>query len=163
MSCPASLEKDSQAVLLITFGGPTKKEEIRPFLDIVLQGRPTPRERVEEVVRHYEALGGASPIYALTRLLAEGLKAELAKAGAPLPVYVGMRNWHPFIKDVMAQMAQDGVRHAIGLILAAHRSEASVGRYKRNVDEARVEVGDRAPHIEYVAPWHDHPLFIDAL
>ena len=157
------------AVLVISFGGPTKKEEIRPFLDIVLKGRPTPRERYEEVVHHYELIGGASPINAITEAQAAGLRRELASseaggpAGAPLPVYVGMRNWHPFIGDVLEKMAADGVRRVIGLILSAHRSEASIKRYTDTVDEALARLGPRAPKVDYAGPWFDHPLFIEAI
>lgn len=157
------------AVLLITFGGPTKREEIRPFLDIVLQGRPTPRERVEEVVHHYEAIGGASPINAITERQAELLRKALTASGpegpshAGLPVYVGMRNWHPFIGDVLERMVADGVTRVIAFLLAAHRSEASVKRYTDKVDAALARLGPRAPAVAYVEPWFDHPLFIEAL
>ena len=87
----------ADAVLLIAFGGPTRPEDIWPFLANVLRGRPAPPERVEEVVRHYEWIGGRSPLNALTFRQAEGLRAALAAAGAPLPVHVGMRNWAPYI------------------------------------------------------------------
>lgn len=150
------------AVLLISFGGPTRSEEIRPFLDVVLRGHPIPKARLEEVVRHYEDIGGASPINAITERQARGLRAALQRAGTPLPVYVGMRNWHPFLADVLSRMADDGVRRVAGFVLAAHRSEASVGRYTETVGEALAKLGARAPHLEYVAPWFDHPLFIEA-
>src|SRR6185295_11371925 len=85
------------AVLLISFGGPQGIDDIRPFLANVLRGRRVPPERVDEVAHHYELFGGVSPITDITRRQADGLAARLASAGHPLPVYVGMRNWHPFL------------------------------------------------------------------
>ncbi|MBI3015456.1 MAG: ferrochelatase [Candidatus Tectomicrobia bacterium] len=151
------------SVLLITFGGPTKREEIRPFLDVVLAGRPIPPERFEQVVLHYEVIGGASPINEITARQAEALRAELMGAGTTLPVYVGMRNWHPFLADVLAKMADNGIRRAVGFILAAHWSEASFQRYTESVNEGLARLANRAPGIDYVDPWFDHPLFIQVL
>ncbi len=151
------------AVLLIAFGGPTKFDEVRPFLENVLRGHPVPPERVEEVVHHYEVIGGASPLNALTIKQAKALEALLKETGPSLPVYVGMRNWRPFIQDVLEAMAAQGMKKVLGFILSAHRSEASIARYTTRVEEARLALGDRAPEIEYVGPWFDHPLFIEAV
>jgi ferrochelatase len=149
------------AVLLIAFGGPDRMEDVRPFLDNVLRGRPVPRERYEEVVHHYELIGGRSPLNALTMAQADGLRAALAADGGPaLPVYVGMRNWAPYIADTLARMRDDGVRHALGLILAPHRTEASWQRYTGAIDAGRAALGDAAPAVTYAGPWFDHPLFI---
>ncbi len=150
------------AVLIVGFGGPTRREEIRPFLDNVLRGRPVPKERYEEVVRHYEHMGGASPYNELTIRQARALGAELDRDGPRIPVWVGMRNWEPYLAGAIAEMASHGVRHALGIIMAAHRSEASWDRYQQNVNEACEQVGDTAPAIVYPGPWHDHPLFIQA-
>ena len=119
------------AILLITFGGPTRREEISPFLDVVLKGRPTPKERVEEVVHHYEAIGGASPINAITERQAEALRRELDRSGSGdpshtrVPVYVGMRNWHPTILFTLSQMMRDECERILAVILAPHRSPVS--------------------------------------
>src|SRR5512144_49005 len=117
------------AVLLLAFGGPERPEDIRPFLDEVLRGRPVPPARYEEVVHHYERIGGRSPPNPLTRRQADALAALLVSEGPPLPVHVGMRNWSPRIADTMAAMADAGVRRAFAIILAAHRTEASWQRY----------------------------------
>src|SRR5262249_10124582 len=95
------------AVLLIAFGGPTPMHEVRPFLANVLRGRPIPPERFEAVVHHYERIGGRSPLNELTFRQARALEAEL-RAGAALPVYVGMRNWTPYLHETLARMAADG-------------------------------------------------------
>lgn len=149
------------AVLLIAFGGPERMEDVRPFLDNVLRGRPVPRERYEEVVQHYELIGGRSPLNAFTRAQADGLRAALAAdGGPPLPVYVGMRNWTPYVADTLARMQADGVRHALGVILAPHRAEASWQRYQGAVVAGRAALGDAAPAVTWAGPWFDHPLFI---
>ena len=156
-----------QAVLLIGFGGPTRSDEIRPFLDNVLRGRRVPRERIEEVAHHYELIGGRSPFNDLTFRQADGLRRLLEREGPQLPVYTGMRNWHPLLPDVLEQMAGDGVQRAVGIILAPHQGEASWGRYQATVREARAAVQEKrgrpAPVIEYCEPWFIHPLFIEAV
>jgi ferrochelatase len=151
------------AVLLIAFGGPTRPEEIRPFLANVLRGRPLPPARVEEVVHHYEIIGGRSPLNELTFRQARALAALLARDGPPLPVHVGMRNWAPYVADVLREMAGAGVRRALGLILAPHRTEASWERYTAAVDAARRALGAGAPAVTYAPGWHTHPLFIEAV
>jgi len=153
----------ADAVVLIAFGGPERPEDVRPFLDDVLRGRPVPRERYEEVVHHYELIGGRSPLNELTFRQADGLRAALAARGTPLPVYVGMRNWSPYLADVLARMADDGVRHALGLILAPHRTEASRERYTAAVEAGRQALGARAPAIAYTGSWFDHPLFVETM
>ena len=109
------------AVLLIAFGGPRGLDDVRPFLANVLRGRRVAPERVEAVAHHYELFGGRSPITELTLAQAEGLTAALVDRRTPLPVYVGMRNWSPYLADTLAQMSRDGVRRAVGVIAAAHR------------------------------------------
>lgn len=151
------------AVLLIAYGGPTRFEEIRPFLDRVLHGRSVPQERYEEVVRHYEMVGGCSPINRLTFRQAEGLQKRLAADGGELPVYVGMRHWKPLLCEALATMAAAGKRHARGVILAPHPSQASRESYIEAVEEARRQVGPDAPKVSFSRPFYDHPLFIEAL
>jgi ferrochelatase len=151
------------AVLLIAFGGPEKLEDVRPFLANVTKGRPIPPRRLAEVVRHYELFGGRSPLNEITLRQAEALRALLERDGPRLPVYVGMRNWRPYLHETLTRMASDGVRHAMGVILSAQQSEAGWDRYQQNVTEAREQVGGHAPLIDYTPGWHNHPLFIDAV
>jgi ferrochelatase len=151
------------AVLLVSFGGPQGLDDVRPFLANVLRGRRVRPERVEEVAHHYELFGGVSPITAITRRQAEGLHARLADLGHALPVYVGMRNWHPFLADTLRAMHADGVRHAIGFIAAAQHSYSSCQQYRENVRDARVELrrttgGDVT--VTYAGSWFDHPSFV---
>ena len=153
------------AVLLISFGGPAGLDDIRPFLANVLRGRRVPPSRIEDVAHHYELFGGVSPITAHTRRQAQGLQERLAAAGHALPVYVGMRNWHPFLADTLKEMSQSGVRRAIGFIMAAQSSYSSCQQYRENVRDARVavrEAGFADIAVTYVPGWHLHDGFIAA-
>jgi ferrochelatase len=159
------LRQPFDAVLVIAFGGPQGLADIRPFLANVLRGRRVAPARVEEVAHHYELFGGVSPLTALTLRQAEGLRGRLQAVGLPLPVYVGMRNWHPYLADTLAKMARDGVRRAVGFIAAAHRSYSSCTQYRENVAAARAQLAAAGlPDVEitYVSDWHMHPGFIDA-
>ena len=152
-------------MLLIAFGGPLGPADVRPFLANVLRGRRVAPERVEEVAHHYERFGGVSPLTALTRAQAAGLAERLRDRGAALPVYVGMRNWHPFLADTLAEMSAAGVRRAIGFIAAAHRSYSGCLQYRENVRDARTALTERGlPDVDvaYVGDWHTHPQFIAA-
>ena len=151
------------AVLLIAFGGPTHAQEVRPFLANVLRGRPVPPKRMEEVIHYYDAIGGASPLTPLTLQQAKALESFLGSRGTPMPVYVGMKNWHPFIPDVLKEMMARGNKNFLGIVLSAFRSEVSVDRYKIAVSEALAGMGDRAPHVTFAEPWGGHPLFVEAV
>jgi ferrochelatase len=150
------------AIMIIGFGGPTSPDEVRPFLDRVLHGRPVPRERYEDVVHHYESLGGRSPYNDLTMRQAGALRERLRNEGIDVPVVVAMRNTAPFMDDALRELSALQVRRAFGFVLAAHRCEASWERYQSDLGVARERVGAAAPEIDYPAPWHDHPLFIAA-
>jgi ferrochelatase len=154
----------ADAVLLIGFGGPTAPDEIRPYLQNVVRGRRVPPERLEEVAHHYEELGGRSPYNALTFRQAEALRQALAARGRPLPIYVGMRNWRPYLAEALAAMQADGVRRAIGVVLAPHRTFASWEQYQQNVEDARAGIGtEGTPEVEYLEPWHAEPGFLEAM
>lgn len=152
------------SVLLVSFGGPQGLDDIRPFLANVLRGRRVSPERVEEVARHYELFGGISPITGITIRQAEGLRVRLAAAGHPLPVYVGMRNWHPLLPDTLQRMYADGARRAVGFIAAAQHSYSSCQQYRENVaaarEQLRAEGGD--VDVTFAGSWFDHPLFVAA-
>lgn len=152
------------AVLVVAFGGPGGPDDIRPFLANVLRGRRVSPERIEDVVHHYELFGGRSPLPDITMKQARGLEQRLAAQGLGLPVYVGMRNWHPLLPDTVRAMAEAGRRRAIGFILAPHRSFSSCTQYRQNVMEARAEAaaeGLADVAVTYVGDWHMHPKFIE--
>lgn len=153
------------SVLIIAFGGPEGPDDVRPFLANVLRGRRVPPARIEEVAHHYDLFGGVSPLNELTRRQAAGLRARLEAAGSPLPVYVGMRNWHPLLADTLSEMSRAGARHAIGFIAAAHHSSSSCEQYRQNVADARAELrrrGERDVAVTYVESWYAHEGFIAA-
>jgi ferrochelatase len=143
-------QAQDKLVVLLGFGGPSSPQEIRPFLDRVLSGRRIPQARYEEVVRHYERIGGKSPFNELTQRQADALQAELCRRGADLAVRVAYRNAHPFIDDVAGEIAANAT-HVIAVILAAHQSEASWDKYYGSI-----------PGAAYTAPFFDHPLFVQA-
>ncbi|MFQ5830507.1 MAG: ferrochelatase, partial [Candidatus Methylomirabilia bacterium] len=149
-------------MLLIAFGGPTRPEEIRPFLANVTWGRRIPPDRIEEVAHHYEAIGGRSSLNELTFRQAAALRAAIEREGIVLPVFVGMRNWHPYFSDTIAEMRKKGCRGTLGIILSTLQTEASWERYQQNVAAARAKVGPGAPEVTYAPPWFDHPAFIEA-
>jgi protoporphyrin/coproporphyrin ferrochelatase len=151
------------SVLLVAFGGPTARHEIRPFLEIVTRGRGVSADRLEEVARHYGQMpGGRSPLAELTFAQAHGLEQALAQAGPALPVFVGMRNWHPFLDETLAEMAGKGARRALGVILSPFRTEASWERYMQDVAEARARVAG-APEVGFAPAWFEYPRFIAAV
>ena len=151
------------SVLLVAFGGPERPEDIRQFLQIVTTGHPIPPARLEEVARHYEIIGGRSPLNALTRGQGDALAAALAARDRALPVWVGMRNWHPFLHETLAEMKDRGRRRAVGIILSSLQTEASWARYVDDVAAAREKVGPAAPGVVFAPPWADHPRFVDAM
>lgn len=149
------------AVLMIGYGAPEKREDVAPFLRKVAGSRPVPEERLREVASHYEMFDGRSPLNEFTYRQAEKLGGLLARRGRGLPVYVGMRNWRPFIRDELERMRRDGVRKAVGLIMAIYRCDASWERYMRDVSQASDDLGMELS-VEYVPPLFDHPLFVKA-
>jgi ferrochelatase len=150
------------AVMLLAFGGPESMDEVRPFLRRVLEGRTIPEERFEAVVRHYEVIGGRSPLCDITRRQALALEAALARTGSPLPVVLGMRNSAPFIGDSLRELGERGAKRVLGLIMAAHESPASHGRYREAVARAQQQLGPSAPEVRFCAGFHLHPGFITA-
>src|SRR6187401_2538123 len=99
---------DYDALLIVGFGGPEKRDDVIPFLENVLRGRNVPRERMLEVAEHYYHFEGKSPINQQVRDLIAVLRSELDSHGISLPIYWGNRNWHPLLSDTLRQMADDG-------------------------------------------------------
>jgi protoporphyrin/coproporphyrin ferrochelatase len=149
-------------VLLLGFGGPTRSEDIRPFLDQVLRGRPVPPARYEEVVKQYEAVGGASPFNALARDLAGALERQLESEGLPLPVHVAFRNSSPSVADALKEISRAGFRDVVAVVLSNFLSEPSWDRYLQAVQEALAGL-DSAPRVRYAAAWYKDSLFIEAV
>ena len=110
------------ALLLVSFGGPEKTEDVVPFLENVTRGRGIPKERLVEVGEHYFAFGGRSPINDQNRELLAAIREDFAGAGLDLPVYWGNRNWDPYLTDALTEMAADGITRAACLVTSAYSS-----------------------------------------
>jgi ferrochelatase len=151
---------DYDAFLLVSFGGPEGPADVLPFLENVTRGRGVPRDRLAEVARHYEQFGGVSPINQQCRDLLTAIGKDFAGAGIDLPLYWGNRNWHPYLTDTVAQMAADGVRHAIAFVTSAYGSYSSCRQYLDDIDAARAQAGPGAPRIDKIRHFFNHPGFI---
>jgi ferrochelatase len=154
------------AVLLVSFGGPEAKQDVMPFLENVTRGRNVPRERLLEVAEHYEEFGGVSPLNGQVRDLREALQGELQRIGIDLPIHWGNRNWHPLLPDTMAEMASQGVRRVLAVVLAAYSSYSSCRQYLENIETAREAVretvGADPPLVDKVRAFFNHPEFVAA-
>jgi ferrochelatase len=150
------------AVLVVSFGGPEGMDDVVPFLENVTRGRGVPRERLEEVSRHYELFGGVSPINAQNRALVDALRIELDRHGIGLPIYFGNRNWDPLLPDTLRRMADDGVERALAFFTASLSSYSSCRQYRENLFEAQASVGRAAPEVLRTRAFYNHPGFLAA-
>ncbi|MFC9895737.1 ferrochelatase [Nocardia sp. NPDC127579] len=148
------------ALLLLSFGGPERPEDVMPFLENVTRGRGVPRARLEEVAQHYLHFGGVSPINALNLAIIAAVERELAAAGIELPVYFGNRNWHPMAEDTVARMAADGVGSALVFPTSAWGGYSGCLQYQEDIVRARAALGAGAPWLVKLRQYFDHPLLI---
>lgn len=146
------MTSNKTAVLLLAHGSPDSSDEVPEFMKYITGGRPIPDAVIEEI-RHRYALIGRSPLTEITLAQGQAMQRELG-----LPVYVGMRNWRPFISDVVRQLTDDGVEHVLAICLAPQNSSTSVGLYK-NALFSQLKPG---ASVEFVEAWHDHPLLVAA-
>lgn len=159
----SSVPTDYDAILIVSFGGPEQRDDVIPFLENVLRGKPVPRERLLEVAEHYYHFGGVSPINQQTRDLIAALRTELDRAGISLPIYWGNRNWHPLLPDTLRQMAADGVRRAAAFVTSAFSSYSGCRQYRENIAAAQAAVGPTAPVVDKLRAFFNHPGFIEAM
>lgn len=153
----------NSGLLLLSFGGPEKAEDVVPFLENVTRGRGIPRARLEKVGEHYFALGGRSPINDQNKQLIRNIEAELARRDIDLPVYFGNRNWEPYVEDALQQMSRDGIRHVYVFATSAWGGYSGCSQYQEDLRRAIAaceEVGLEAPKVERLPQFHRHPTFI---
>lgn len=151
------------AILIMAMGGPDSLENVEPFLRDVRGGRPTPPELVEEIRERYRATGGKSPAPGITKEVAHQLEQKLNSQGDErYRVYVGLRHWHPFIKETWEALLEDRPERVIGLCMAPQYSSLSIGAYQEKVEDARAVRPCDCP-ISYVTSWHRHPKLIAAI
>lgn len=150
------------SLLIVSFGGPECRDDVIPFLENVLRGKPVPRERMLEVAEHYYHFGGVSPINAQCRELIAALRSELDAAGIKLPIFWGNRNWHPLLPDTLREMGQAGHRRVLAFFTSAYSSYSGCRQYRENIAAAQQIVGDNAPVIDKLRMFYNHPRFIAA-
>ncbi len=149
--------------LLVSFGGPEGHDDVMPYLENVLRGKPVPRERMLEVAEHYHHFGGVSPINRQNRELLAAIKQEFQNHNVDLPVYWGNRNWKPYFADTLRQMRDDGRRRALAFFTSMFSCYSGCRQYRENIIAAREQVGPDAPIIEKVRMGFNHPGFIDTM
>ncbi|RDI67185.1 ferrochelatase [Nocardia pseudobrasiliensis] len=150
------------ALLLLSFGGPERPEDVMPFLENVTRGRGVPPERLAEVAEHYLHFGGVSPINALNRDIIAAIEAEFARHGIDLPVYFGNRNWHPMVERTVGEMRDAGVGAALVFPTSAWGGYSGCRQYDEDISRARAAVGEDAPTLVKLRQYFDHPLLIEA-
>jgi ferrochelatase len=152
------------ALLVLSFGGPEKHEDVIPFLENVLRGKNVPRERMLEVAEHYYHFDGRSPINAQNRALIEAVQSLLDTDGPPMPVYWGNRNWHPYLADTLRLIHQNGHRRVLTFVTSAFASYSGCRQYREDILRALEQTGltgkltiDKLPH------FGDHPQFVEIM
>lgn len=158
----AKLAAPYDALLLLSFGGPERPEDVMPFLRNVTRGRGIPDERLTEVARHYHHFGGRSPINDANRALAAAIRCALTDAGLGVPVYWGNRNWLPYLRETVETMRADGVTRAACFVTSAYSSYSSCRQYLDDLAAAAAAVPD-APRLDRLRPYFDHPGFVGPL
>ncbi len=146
-------------VLVMAYGGPESLDEIPGYLADIRAGRATSTKIVAEITENYRAIGGRSPLLDVTRRQVDALADAL---GADYRCYLGMRHWAPWIEEVVGEMVEDGVTHAVGLVLAPQFSALSIARYQQRVADG-LELYRGQMVVEHVPSYHDAPGLIDAL
>lgn len=151
------------ALVLVSFGGPEKPDDVMPFLESVVRGKNVPRERLLEVAEHYALFDGVSPLNAQNRALLAAVVNELREHGLAMPVYWGNRHGHPQLADTVQQMADDGVARALAFVTSAFASYPGCRQYREDIEAARQAVGPDAPPIDKIRLFYNHPSFIEAM
>lgn len=157
------MAEEIDSILFVSFGGPEGPNDVIPFLENVLRGKPVPRERLLEVAEHYQHFGGISPINQQNRDIIYRLRAALQAAGVDLPIFWGNRNWSPFITDAIRRLQEQGYKHPLPIFTNMFSSYSGCRQYRENIIAAVQEIGPTAP---VTAPrlrfGFNHPLFIAA-
>lgn len=155
--------KSRDAVLLLAYGSPDTPADVEAYFTHIRGGRTPTAAAVEHLRARYLKVGGRTPLREITEAVRDALTAELARRGGTgRRVYAGMKHWHPFVADVMTQMAADGVREIVVVALAPHYSRVSIGGYQRAVLEAQEQLGNPF-EISFVDSWHLEPAFLDLM
>ena len=151
------------ALLLVSFGGPEAPEDVVPFLENVTRGRGIPRDRLLAVAEHYQRFGGVSPINGQNRALVSAIETDFATHGIDLPVYWGNRNWAPYLTDELARIAADGHSRVLALLTSAYSSYSGCRQYREDLAVSVAPLGERAPAVDRIRHYFNHPGFVEAM
>jgi len=154
--------KSKTAVILLAHGAPLRVQDIPKYLKNIRGGTNSSTEVIQEVASRYKQIGGRSPLLDITTAQAEALEDFLNRGDDEFKVYVGMRNWSPYIQDVVSQAVNDGAERIVALCLAPHYSKWSTERYQKAFKEAMEPWLSRKLDVRFVTSWPNHPLLIDA-
>ncbi|MBY0497722.1 MAG: ferrochelatase [Cyanobacteria bacterium] len=147
-------------LLVMAYGGPQSLDDLPGYLADIRRGRPTTRAVLDEIAHNYRSIGGTSPLLSRTRQQVSALAGRLGTGR--FECYLGMRHWAPWIEETVACMVDNGVSHAVSLVLAPHYSRISVGAYQQKIAEG-LEMAHGNIDFIHVASYHDAPKYIDAL
>lgn len=145
-------------LLVMAYGGPNNMDEVEPYLLDVRGYRPTAPEIVHAVRERYREIGGRSPIREQTQAQAEAIESALNVSGQDFKAFIGMRHWHPYIKDALEDMRGRGIERAVGLVMAPHYSRMSIGAYYKKIEEANPSIS-----FSRIKDWHLQQGYLDAL
>lgn len=147
------------AVLLMAYGSPSRPEDIEPYLADIRGGATPSPEAVEDLRRRYDAIGGRSPLPEITRSQAAELQGALSREGIPARVFVGMKHWHPYVRDIVKGILDEGFGRILGIVLAPHYARMSIGAYEDAIHEG-LRASGRSAEVTMVRQWHLHPGFV---
>jgi ferrochelatase len=156
-----SLLSPYDGILLLSFGGPEKPQDVMPFLRIVTAGRGIPDERLAVVAEHYQSFGGRSPINDQNRLLLAALRSELDRRELRTPLVWGNRNFDPFLTDALREAHEAGMRRLVTIVTSAYTSYSSCRQYREDLAAAVATLAEEGREIEVdkVRPYFNHPGF----
>lgn len=154
-------------VLLMAYGTPETPDQVEPYFTHIRGGRTPSPEAVARLQARYALVGGRTPLLDITRAVQAALEVDLNRdepgpGTSRVRVYAGMKHWHPFIGEVLPQMAADGIREVIAVALAPHYSRISIGGYRKAVDEAQAALGHPFK-VTFVESWGMQPAFLDLM
>jgi protoporphyrin/coproporphyrin ferrochelatase len=144
----------STAVVLMAYGSPERRQDIRLYLEDIREGRPVSDEAVAELTERYRRIGGRSPLGEITERQRAALERELG-----VPVLVGMKHWRPRIADAVERALAVGAETIVGLVLAPHYSRLSIEGYRERLERALAERAE----LRFIERWGTHEPYLDAL
>jgi ferrochelatase len=149
------------AILLLAYGTPNSEEDIEPYFTDIMRGRKLSPNLLQNLKERYRKIGGRSPLLDITMAQASALEKRLRLGAVNARVYVGMKHWHPYIREVVPRIVDDGFHRIIALALAPHYSGISIGGYKQALDKSLE--GNSQVSVEFIDSWYDNPLFHQAV